>query len=464
MKVNGPVRCLLALIAALASCGAVHAQSSEELKGMLEQALRTIQDLQSRVQALEKQQQAKPSTLPAAVAQPPATTANPAQPVASPLPDAAPAVATEGRPADAEKAKAEIYGQVMFDAIYDAKRMHPAWQATLRPSQIPVTCPADPGCGKDGSFLLSVRQSSLGLRAAIPTPLGLVKTDLAFDLFGTDGGTNIHWLRAWAELGGWGVGQTDSNFMNIDAFPNVIDYWGPAGMVFLRNPQLRYTGRPAEGLAWAVSLEAPNSVIDTGKLSQVDPALGTGVTPHNRLPDLVGSLRLERDWGHVKAAAILREVGFQTSTTASGNPSNAKTGYGLNVSGTLKLFDPGTLSWGVAGGKAIASYMNDGGTDLAPDASLRAQAVSSLGWFVYYGHAWDARLTSAIGYSQHRQDNTAGQAGSALHAGSYASANLLYALTKNVLLGGELLWGRRENKDGSSAIDSRFQFSTKVSF
>jgi hypothetical protein len=188
------------------------------------------------------------------------------------------------------------------------------------------------------------------------------------------------------------------------------------------------------------------------------------VTPHNRLPDLVGSLRLERDWGHVKAAAILREVGFQTSTTASGNPSNAKTGYGLNVSGMLKLFGPDTLSWGLAGGKAIASYMNDGGTDLAPDASLRAQAVSSLGWFLYYGHAWDARLTSTIGYSQHRQDNTAGQAGNALHAGSYASANLLYALTKNVLLGGEFVWGRRENKDGNSAIDSRFQFSTKVSF
>jgi hypothetical protein len=468
MRANSLLRILLAVVAALATCGTVHAQSSEELKGMLEQALRTIQDLQSRVQALEAQQRAQPPAVPAAVAPQAAAAASTAHPAASAEPIAAPVlapnVAAEAGTADAEKARAEIYGQVMVDAIYDAKRMHPAWQATLRPSQIPVTCPADPGCGKDGSFLLSVRQSSLGLRAAIPTPLGLVKTDLAFDLFGTDGGTNIHWLRAWAELGGWGVGQTDSNFMNIDAFPNVIDYWGPAGMVFLRNPQLRYTGRAGEGLAWAVSLEAPNSVIDTGKLSQVDPALGTGVTPHNRLPDLVGSVRLERDWGHVKAAGILREVGFQTSTTASGNPSNAKTGYGLNVSGTFKLFDPGTLSWGLAGGKAIASYMNDGGTDLAPDASLRAQAVSSLGWFLYYGHAWDARLTSAIGYSQHRQDNTAGQAGNALHAGSYASANLLYALTKNVLLGGELVWGRRENKDGSAASDSRFQFSTKVSF
>lgn len=455
---------LLASLAVLALGTSAHAQTPEEMKRMLEQALRTIQDLQSRVQALEAQQKGQPAAAaPAATAAPAAATAStPAEAAGAPV--VAPNVAAEAGTPDADKARVEFYGQVMVDAIYDAKRMNPAWQATLRPSQIPVDCPADPGCGKDGAYVMSVRQSSLGMRAALPTPLGLLKTDLAFDLFGTDGGTNIHWLRVWAELGAWGVGQTDSNFMNLDAFPNVIDYWGPPGMVFLRNPQLRYTGAAGQGLAWAVSLEAPNSVIDTGKLSQVDPALGTGVTAHNRLPDLVGSLRMERDWGHVKAAAIVREVGFQTSTTSSGDPSNEKTGYGLNVSGAWKLTGRDTVSWGVAGGKAIASYMNDGGTDLAPDASFRAQAVGSLGWFLYYGRAWDAKLTSAIGYSQHRQDNTGGQAGNALHAGSYASANLLYSLTRNVLLGGELVWGRRENKDGSSASDSRFQFSTRVSF
>lgn len=434
---------LLAAATAIAFCGGLHAQTTEELKATLDQALRTIQDLQSRVRALEAQQGASAPGL---------------------APEAAPPVAAEAGSPQAGQASVEVYGQVMFDAIYDAKRMHPSWQATLRPSQIPVNCPADPGCGKDGAFVMSVRQSSLGLRASLPTSLGVVKTDLAFDLFGTDGGTGIHWLRAWAELGRWGIGQADSNFMDIDAFPTVIDYWGPPGMVFVRNPQLRYTQAAGEGMTWALSLEAPNSIIDTGKLSQVDPAFGAGVTARNRLPDLVGAYRIERPWGHVKAAAIVRRVGFQTSTTPGGNPSNEKTGYGLNVSGVLKMARQDSLSWGLAGGKAIASYMNDGGTDLAPDAGLRAEAVRSLGYFVYYAHPWNAALTSSVGYSQHRQDNTGGQAGNALHAGSYASANLLYALSKNVLLGGEYIWGRRENKDGATAIDTRLQFSTRVSF
>ena len=444
---------LIAAACAAALCTGVHAETTEELKAALDQALRTIQDLQARVRALESRQAVPPaSAAPSAPSAPaPATAAG-----TSPVP-----VATAEA---ADKPQVEFYGQVMLDAIHDAKRMHPDWQATLRPSQIPVQCPGDPGCGKEGAFAMSVRQSSLGMRTSLPTPLGALKTDLAFDLFGTDGSTSIHWLRVWAELGRWGAGQTESNFMNLDAFPNTIDYWGPPGMVFLRNPQLRYTGDAGEGKQWAVSLEAPSSAIDTGKLSEVDPALGAGVTARNRWPDLVGSLRIERDTGHLKAAAIVRRIGFQTTTTASGDPANEKTGYGINLSGALRLAAADTLSGGVAGGKGIASYMNDGGTDLAPGAGLRAEAVRSLGWFAYWGHAWNERLNSSIGFSQHRQDNTAGQAASALHTGSYGSANLLYQLTPEVLLGGEYIWGKRENRDGSSASDSRFQFSTRVSF
>jgi hypothetical protein len=445
-----------ALVAAtaFALCGAAHAQSTDELKALLDQAMRTIQDLQARVKALEEKKAKEAADAAAAAA---------AAPVAAPV--VAPNAAAEPGAPDAGKARAEIYGQAMVDAIYDFKRTNPQWAATLRPSQIPVVCPGSPGCGKDQSFIMSVRQSSLGVRSFIPTSLGLIKTDLAFDLFGTDGGTNIHWLRAWGELGMYGAGQFDSNFMNIDAFPNTIDYWGPPGMVFIRNPQLRITPFSRDGATWAFSLEAPNSVIDTGKLTAIDPALGAGIVSRNRLPDLVGSFRLDRDWGHVKAAAILRQVGFQSINTPSGEPSGSKGGYGLNVSGVLKVFGKDQISWQIAGGTAIASYMNDGGTDLAPDESLRAKAVKSLGWFAYYGHAWgDSKWTSAIGVSQHQQDNTGGQLASAFHRGSYGSINLLYALQKNVLTGAEYVWGKLETRDGSSATDYRLQFSTKVTF
>jgi hypothetical protein len=252
--------------------------------------------------------------------------------------------------------------------------------------------------------------------------------------------------------------------MDMSVFPNTIDYWGPPGMVFVRNPQFRYTPLDRDGMKVALTLEAPNSIIDTGKLTDIDPSLGSGITSRNRLPDAVASFRYERDWGHVKAAGLLRQVGFQNANNIDGEPSNTLTGYGLNLSGTVKVTKQGQVNWQVVGGKAIASYMNDGGIDLAPNASFRAETVRTLAYLLYYNHAWDDKWTSSLGYSQHKQNNTDGQSGTAFRRGSYASANVLYTFAKNVTTGFEYIWGKLETKDGASANDSRLQWSTRVSF
>src|ERR1700757_3695836 len=119
----------LAAAVSLALCGASQAQSNDELKATLEQAMKTIQDLQARVTALEQQ---KAATGAPAAAGAPAAPSAPASwaPVVS--------VGTrgeEGAP-NADKARVEFYGQAMIDTIYDFKRMNPDWQATPRPSQI----------------------------------------------------------------------------------------------------------------------------------------------------------------------------------------------------------------------------------------------------------------------------------------------------------------------------------------
>ncbi len=213
--------------------GVAQAQTNEQLKQMLDQALKTIDAQSGRVQALETERdRAKPAPPEAGAA----VAAQWGAPVVSPA-----ARSEYTKTPGAYKARAEVYGQVMLDTIYHFKRMNPDWQATLRPSPIPVACPGDPGCGADGAWPPSLRQSSLGLRSFIPTSWGLAKTDLSFDLFGTDGSASIHWLSIWVELGQISAGQSYSNFMDVDMFPNTLDYWGSSGMVFVRNPQLRIT-------------------------------------------------------------------------------------------------------------------------------------------------------------------------------------------------------------------------------
>ena len=64
-------------------------------------------------------------------------------------------------------------------------------------------------------------------------------------------------------------------------------------------------------------------------------------------------------------------------------------------------------------GEGIASYMNDGGMDLAPqldspapDVRVSAEVVPLTGVVAYYDHYWSDRWSSSIGYSYTEVDNT----------------------------------------------------------
>ena len=51
------------------------------------------------------------------------------------------------------------------------------------------------------------------------------------------------------------------------------------------------------------------------------------------------------------------------------------------------------------------------------------------------------------------------------HRGHYALTNLLFYPTDNMMIGGELQWGRRENfLDGFKSDDFRIQFSFRYNF
>ncbi|HSD70145.1 MAG TPA: DcaP family trimeric outer membrane transporter, partial [Woeseiaceae bacterium] len=142
--------------------------------------------------------------------------------------------------ADGEK-RLDLYGFAMLDMGYQSGQNDPDWFDVVRPTKLPSF---EDEFGGDGHFFAGVRQSRLGVKGFMPTANGKeIKTIFEFELFGTgsDAGQTTFRLRhAWGEYGKWGAGQTWSPFMDADVFPNSIEYWGPSGMVFFRNVQLRY--------------------------------------------------------------------------------------------------------------------------------------------------------------------------------------------------------------------------------
>jgi len=369
----------------------------------------------------------------------------------------------------------EIYGFAQADFIQDFDgRLDPDWDDAFRPSKIGI----DEQFGSDGQSSISVKQSRFGVKGSMPTGEGgtPLTFKFEFDLFGTgaDAGQTTFRLRhAYGEWGALLAGQTNTLFMDGDVFPNTIDYWGPAGMVFYRNVQLRYTPFKSENSHFSIAVERPGNDIDSGNLRLIEGFEDLQVQNDETLPDLTAQYRYGGEWGHVQVAGILRKVGFEVRETSADRwSSGSETGWGINLGSSINTIGNDKILLQFVYGEGIASYMNDGGMDLAPTArfdetavtDVEAEAIPLTGVVAYYDHYWTPKWSSSIGYSYTEVDNTNFQAADTFNKGEYASVNLLHFPGENLMLGGEFLYGRRTNNDGADGDDMRFQFTVKYNF
>ena len=97
--------------------------------------------------------------------------------------------------------------------------------------------------------------------------------------------------------------------MDADVFPNTVEYWGPAGMVFFRNIQIRYM--PIQGdTRLTFALERPGASSDQGEYA--DRIELDNVKPRFRFPDFSAEYRYGQKWGYVELAGILRSIPGKT--------------------------------------------------------------------------------------------------------------------------------------------------------
>jgi hypothetical protein len=358
----------------------------------------------------------------------------------------------------------ELYGFIMMDAGYQTKQAHPDWFDVVRPTQLPSV---DNQFGADGHAYFSVRQTRFGVRSSTPTGRGDLKTTFEWELFGTGadaGQTTIRLRHAYGELGQFGAGQYWSPFMDIDVFPNTVEYWGPNGMVFFRNVQVRYM--PIQGdTRLTIALERPGASADQGVYAEF--IQSQNLAAHFPVPDLSAEYRIGRDWGYVELAGIVRRIEWEDNVP-SPDLSGDATGWGLNLSSNVKILDGDVAKLQVVYGEGIQNYMNDATEDIGAKGSgnnITGEAIPLLGIVAFLDHTWNERFTSSVGYSMMDVDNTEGQENTAFKRGHYAIGNLLYYPVENVMAGVEVQYGKRENfRGGFTSDDLKVQFSARYNF
>ena len=423
-----------------------------QLKNKLQQLDEEMQELKEQIQAAEDAQRSSgtsPKSNSAAAAAPNQNQTVPKE-----------AEETE------KKSSIDIYGFVMLDSGYDFKQENRNWFDVLRPTQLPSF---KGEFAPDGNVFAGVRQSRFGVKSSTPTAFGDLNTIFEFELFGTgvDAGQTTFRLRhAYGELGQFGAGQTWSPFMDIDVFPNSLEYWGPNGMVFFRNVQVRWMPLRSNRGRITLALERPGASADQGVYA--DRIELQGVKPRFNFPDFSWQARMIRDWGYLQLAGIVRKIGWVDTNNDALNLGGHAIGWGLNLSSNLNLGKNDVAKMEVVYGDGIQNYMNDAPVDIGikntgnPAAPIKGVALPMLGIVFFLDHNWSERFSSSMGYSMLNIENSNAQNPSDFHQGHYALTNLLYHPIPTVTIGGEFQFGRRVNfSDGFNANDYRMQFSFK---
>jgi len=327
-------------------------------------------------------------------------------------------------------------------------------------SFIPSSFPIPEVVGVNNATV-SIRPTRLNLDFRVPTTkIGDVRFYLELDMFGTNA-TTPRLRHAYAQAKNFLVGQTFSNFMDPDAFPDTLDFQGPNGMVSIRNPQLRYGFALSPSTTFYVSVEKPSSdiIFKTPQFSS---------QPNAPSPDGAIRLRQEFERGHFQISGLFRSI----AAFLPNGRTDSVFGWGINVATGFKTFDKDNVIFAVAAGHGISRYLQDTsglGIDAEPALSATSttahlQATPAVGVEAAYQHFWLKTLRSSAVYSYAAVNDTNLAAATTYNHATYTGANVIWNPYGSLNVGAEFLYGWAMEQSGQKANAPRIQFSAKYSF
>jgi hypothetical protein len=137
--------------------------------------------------------------------------------------------------------------------------------------------------------------------------------------------------------------------MDVDNYPETVDFNGPIGNTFIRQPVIRYTyGTPDYGNFTAA--------LENSSTYALDPSTGSTIATSSlsRMPDLV--LRWDKgfQWGSMSIRGMTQELHVDDGLGRAGTAR----GWGAGTSALIKTFGADYLVLAVTYGDGIGRYLN----------------------------------------------------------------------------------------------------------
>lgn len=326
-------------------------------------------------------------------------------------------------------------------------------------SLLPQLIPLD-NTGEHNQTSASARASRLWVKATSPTSLGELGAYLEFDFSSNDGAgderaTNSYNPRlrhAYATFRNFTIGQTSSTFLNTLAYPEVNEGFGPAGILNIRQPLVRYTRQQGDW-HWFLAAEQPETVIRNRSAERLS-------LDDDRLPDLIGRIEKRGAFGSWSMAALVRQLRMDDTH------SDTARGVGLSTSGRLYLSNANNVRFALTYGEGLGRYINYNGFDdalLDPDNNL--EPVSAWSGYLAYQHWWSEnwRTNISVGYASADIDEKLLLAPINERYRS-THLNLLWSPVPDATFGLEWAWAERVLTDGQRGDINKLQFTSTYKF
>jgi hypothetical protein len=265
-------------------------------------------------------------------------------------------------------------------------------------------------------------------------------------------GTGVFRMRhAYAKYKFVLVGVTWSNFFEIDANPNTVDFEGPNSSTLSRVPQIRFSTYKSKNQL-SLSLENPsNDIVDSDSITVLA----------GRFPDMIGAYRINGDFGFVKIAALVRELHYESDEVRS------LFGYGANVAGKLNVGKKDNIKFQAIMGAGIAQYF-EGAKSLGYDAFYNGtpelDPLQLAGGYISYQHHWSDNLHSSLTGGLLTVMDDPGLPATNFYSGYYGSANIFWEVIKDFSFGWEILYGERMNVNEDTGSVVRIEMSATYKF